>query len=195
MTGCDGQDQTGNGNKNFLFLQRSGAHFGLEPVATLICSMKSDKALWTRIWKSFSEIIGKNSRTQSLGFLGSKISFYMIHWNLKVCIVKIEITSMVTAKWIDEMVPYFFQFSQNLTSDCLLISVYLPVFAWFDHKIVLFWSAGQFYDHNMWKKVKTGKKQKSTNNPMPTLAWWYKIWTCLIFIKQLSCTLKWNCFF
>jgi len=44
MTGCDGQDQTGNGNKNFLFLQRSGAHFGLEPVATLICSMKSDKA-------------------------------------------------------------------------------------------------------------------------------------------------------
>ena len=160
MTGCDGQDQTGNGNKNFLFLQRSGAHFGLEPVAALICSMKSDKALWTRIWKSFSEIIGKNSRTQSLGFLGSKISFYMINWNLKVCIVKIEITSMVTAKWMDEIrVPYFFQFSQNLTSDCLLISVYLPVFAWCDHKIVLQIKTNQFYDHIMQKLVKTDKNR------------------------------------
>ena len=30
--------------------------------------------------------------------------------------------------------PYFFQLSQNLTSDCLLISLFLPVFAWCDHK-------------------------------------------------------------
>jgi len=43
MTGCDSQISTGNGN-NFLFLQRGGAHFGLEPVAALVCSMKSDKA-------------------------------------------------------------------------------------------------------------------------------------------------------
>ena len=27
-----------------------------------------------------------------------------------------------------ETAPYFIQLSQNLTSDCLLISVYLPVF-------------------------------------------------------------------
>ena len=44
MTGCDSQISTGNGNSNFLFLQRGGAHFGLDPVATLICSMKSNKA-------------------------------------------------------------------------------------------------------------------------------------------------------
>ena len=44
MTECDAQDQTGNGNNNFLFLQRSSDHFGFEPVATLICGMKSDKA-------------------------------------------------------------------------------------------------------------------------------------------------------
>ena len=56
-----------------------------------------------------------------------------------------------------ETVPYFLQLSQNLTSDCLLISVYLPVFAWFDHKIILFWSAEQFYDHIMQKQIKTGK--------------------------------------
>ena len=80
MTGCDGQDQTGNGNKNFLFLQRSGAHFGLEPVATLICSMKSDKALLTRIKILFQKFLAKiHVHAQSLGFLGSKISFFMIH--------------------------------------------------------------------------------------------------------------------
>ena len=55
-----------------------------------------------------------------------------------------------------ETIPYFLQLSQNLTSDCLLISVYLPVFAWCDDEIVLFWSAEQFYDH-IQKTVKTGK--------------------------------------
>ena len=46
-----------------------------------------------------------------------------------------------------------------MTSDCLLIYVFLflPVFVWCDHKIVLFWSAEQFYDHIMQKLVKTGK--------------------------------------
>ena len=48
-----------------------------------------------------------------------------------------------------ETAPNFIQLSQNLTSDCLLISVFLPVFAWCDHKIVLFWSAEQFYDQVM----------------------------------------------
>ena len=44
-----------------------------------------------------------------------------------------------------------------MTSDCLLISVYLPVFAWCAHKIVLFWPAEQFYEHIMQNSVKTGK--------------------------------------
>ena len=49
-----------------------------------------------------------------------------------------------------EKVPNFIQLSQNLTWDfCwfLFIYLFLPVFAWCDHKIVLFWSAEQFYDH------------------------------------------------
>ena len=45
--------------------------------------------------------------------------------------------------------------------DCLLIFVFLPmflpVFAWCDLKIVLFWSAEQFHGHIMQKLVKTGK--------------------------------------
>ena len=44
-----------------------------------------------------------------------------------------------------------------MTSDCLLISVFLPVFAWCDHKIVLQIKTKQFYDHIMQKLVKTGK--------------------------------------
>jgi len=44
MTGCDSQASTGDGNSNFLFLQRGGAHFGLDPVAALVCSMNSNKA-------------------------------------------------------------------------------------------------------------------------------------------------------
>ena len=57
-----------------------------------------------------------------------------------------------------ETAPNFIQFNQNLTSDYLFkfswIYLFLPVLAWCDHKIVLFWSAEQFYDHIM---VKTGK--------------------------------------
>ena len=62
-----------------------------------------------------------------------------------------------------EKVPNFIQLSQNLRSDCLLISVYLPVFALCAHKFILFWCAEQFYEHIMQKLVKT---QKSTNNSM-----------------------------
>ena len=36
-----------------------------------------------------------------------------------------------------ETVPYLLQLSQNLTSDCLLVSVFTS-FPWCDHKIVLF---------------------------------------------------------
>ena len=54
MTGCDGVE------KNFLFLQRTGSHFGLEPVASLICSMKSDKA---KVIK-FNPMNGKKSSSQ-----------------------------------------------------------------------------------------------------------------------------------
>ena len=35
--------------------------------------------------------------------------------------------------------------------------MFLQVFAWSDHKIVLFWSAEQFYEHIMQKPAKTGK--------------------------------------
>ena len=37
------------------------------------------------------------------------------------------------------------------------ISLNSPVFAWCDHKIVLFWSAEQFYDHIMQKLGNSGK--------------------------------------
>jgi hypothetical protein len=53
-----------------------------------------------------------------------------------------------------ETVPYFLQSSQKLTSDCLMISVFLPVFALSDHNIVLQIKTKQFYDHN---HAKTGK--------------------------------------
>ena len=49
------------------------------------------------------------------------------------------------------------QWCQNLTSNCLLISVFLPVFAWCNHNIVLQIKTKQFYDHIMQKLVKTGK--------------------------------------
>ena len=57
--------------------------------------------------------------------------------------------------------PYLIQFSQNLTSDCLLISVYLPVFALCAHKIVLQIKTKQLYELIMQKPVQTGK---SPNN-------------------------------
>ena len=59
-----------------------------------------------------------------------------------------------------ETAPYLIQLSHNLTLDCLLISVFylfLTVFAWCDHKIVLQIKTKQFYDHIMQKLVKTGK--------------------------------------
>ena len=37
------------------------------------------------------------------------------------------------------------------------ISLFLPVLAWCDHKIVLFWSAEQFYEQTTQELVKTGK--------------------------------------
>ena len=42
----------------------------------------------------------------------------------------------------------------------LCIYLFLPVFAWYDHKIVLFGSAEQYHDHIMQKLVKTGKNIK-----------------------------------
>ena len=55
-----------------------------------------------------------------------------------------------------ETAPNFIQLNQNLTWDCLLIQLNLLVLAWFDHRIVLFRSAEQFYDHIMQELVKTG---------------------------------------
>ena len=53
-----------------------------------------------------------------------------------------------------ETAPYFIQLSQNLTSNCLLISLFLPVFAC-DYKIVLQIKSKQFYEHITQKLVKT----------------------------------------
>ena len=57
-----------------------------------------------------------------------------------------------------------------MTSDCSLISVYLPVlpvFAWCAQKVVLIWSAEEFNEHMMQKLVKTVKnteiKKKKSN--------------------------------
>ena len=61
-----------------------------------------------------------------------------------------------------ETAPNFIQLSQNLTSDCLLNFVFLPVFTSFC-MIKLFFRSKQNNDHIMQKLVKT---QKSTNNLM-----------------------------
>ena len=44
-----------------------------------------------------------------------------------------------------ETAPYFIQFSQNLTCDWLLISVFSPEFTWAAQKIVLCWCSKQFF--------------------------------------------------
>ena len=60
-----------------------------------------------------------------------------------------------------ETAPNLIQLSQNLTSNCLLISVFLPVFAWCDHNIVVQIKTKQFYDHTVcWGKFLI-KSQKS----------------------------------
>ena len=43
-----------------------------------------------------------------------------------------------------ETASYFIYFSQNLTCDCLLISVFCPKFTWAEPKIVLFWCSKLF---------------------------------------------------
>ena len=55
------------------------------------------------------------------------------------------------------------QLSQNLTSDCLLTFVFLPVFALCDDKIVLQIRTKQFFDHIMQKLIKTGKNTEISN--------------------------------
>ena len=45
-----------------------------------------------------------------------------------------------------ETAPNFIQFSQNLTCDCLFISVFFPESTSTDHKIVLNDRTEQFYD-------------------------------------------------
>ena len=57
-----------------------------------------------------------------------------------------------------ETAPNFIQLLPKLDIE---LFVDFCVFAWCDHKIVLFWSAEQYSDHIMQKQVKT---QKSTNN-------------------------------
>ena len=87
-----------------------------------------------------------------------------------------------------ETAPYFVQLS---TSDCLLISVYLPVllvFAWCDHKIVLQIKLKHFYEHNMQKLAKTSKYTK-INKQSHVKFWldWRKYRTVSY---SFSCTVK-----
>ena len=60
-----------------------------------------------------------------------------------------------------ETAPNFILFSQKLDIglfvDLAEFPCFVPVLAWPDHKIVLFLSAEQFYDHIMQELVKTGK--------------------------------------
>ena len=84
-----------------------------------------------------------------------------------------------------ETAPNLIQLSQNLTSNCLLISVFLPVFAWCDHNIVLQIKTKQFYDHIMQKLVKTGKN-KEINKQSDVNFWldWRKYGSnCLIAVN------------
>ena len=82
-----------------------------------------------------------------------------------------------------ETAPYFIQFSRNLTSDCLLISVLYPEFTWaepwnyFEHQnktISNFrFSSGKF----------GGKNRNQQTITCQVLAELNKIWSCLIFIR------------
>ena len=110
----------------------------------------------------------KNEQTNSILLLWNL--FLFVFWRkLKTPKRRFEINWPLLKKYPElqlntyEAAPNFIQLSQNLTSDCLLTSVFLPAFAWYDNKIVLFWSAEQFYEHIMQKQVKA---HKSTNNPM-----------------------------
>ena len=78
--------------------------------------------------------------------INNVIRYFMFHTKIEM----LQLNEYETA-------PYFIQLSQNLIWDCLLISVYLPVFAWCAHKIVLEIKTKQFYVHIMQKLLKTGK--------------------------------------
>jgi hypothetical protein len=66
----------------------------------------------------------------------------------------------------------------------LYFYLFLPVFAWCDHNIVLQIKTKQFYDNIMQKLVKTGKNTE-INKQSNVKFWlnWIKFWSCLIFIK------------
>ena len=70
----------------------------------------------------------------------------------------------------------------------LCIYLFLPVFAWCcDHKIVLFWSAEQFYDHIMQKLVKTGKNTEiNTQSDVKFWLNWIKYWAVSYSLTMLT---------
>ena len=87
-----------------------------------------------------------------------------------------------------ETVLYFLQLSQNLTWDCLLISVYLtvlPVFAWCAHKIFLQIKTKQFYAHIMQKLVKTGRYTEI--NKQSHVKFWLNWIKCRTVSYSFSC--------
>ena len=66
----------------------------------------------------------------------------------------------------------------------LCFYLFLPLFAWCDHNIVLQIKTKQFYDHIMQKVVKTGKKTEINKEFDFKFSLKLKnIWSCLISIK------------
>ena len=55
------------------------------------------------------------------------------------------------------------------------ISLNSPIFAWCDHKIVLFWSAEPFFDHIMQKVRNSGKIQLNQQTIQCTVVKWVSI--------------------
>ena len=78
----------------------------------------------------------------------------------------------------------------GLFSDFCVIYLFLPVFAWCAHKIVLLWSAEQFYEHIMQKPVKPGKYTEI--NKQSDVKFWLN---CIKFgavLYLLSCKIAWE---
>jgi hypothetical protein len=99
-----------------------------------------------------------------------------------------------TAKWIwDRSIfsPNKPKLDMGLFVDfCVCIYLFLPIFAWCVHEIVLFCTAEQFYEHIIQKLVKTGKYTK-INKQSNVKFWlnWSKYGTVSYSFK---CNLSWH---
>ena len=71
---------------------------------------------------------------------------WILSLKIRVCLFKMDIGCFLLYIQLNEYetASYFIRFSQNLTFDCLLISVFCPEFTWAEPKIVLFYCSKQF---------------------------------------------------